>query len=230
MKRTKNIMKKTISLTAIAGLLLMGGFWFLEPTLITAADDDDIITVTQAVTSEISISNELDVTMNASIPGVTGNPIPGDYRTGTTTWTVITTNATGFILKLKAGAAPAMVLDGTYHFNDYSPAGAVPDYDWTLPAAGEAEFGFTVEAATLADNVAMFKDNGADTCGGAGAVQTVNKCWWNFTAIDQTVINRATETLSGGQAEVVKFATQSNAKFLKEGNYVATITATASEN
>ena len=175
----------------------------------------------------LSISSPVDVTMSATIPGVTGNP--GAPRTGSATWQVITDNTAGFILKLKASAAPAMVLDGTYHFNDYSPAGAVPDYDWAQPAASEAEFGFTVEAETIGDEVLAFRDAGAAPCG-AGALNTADKCWWNFTALDYTVINRATNTDSGGEDEVVKFQTESNAKFLKEGSYVATITATATEN
>jgi len=205
----------------------MGGYWFFEPTLITAADAPDVITVTQGVTQEITISHPADVTMSATIPGVTGNP--GAPRTGSTTWKVITTNATGFILKLKASAAPAMVLDGTYHFDDYSPAGAVPDYAWAQPGAAEAEFGFTVEAETIGDEVLAFRDAGAAPCG-AGALNTASTCWWNFTALDYTVINRATRTDSGGEDELVKFQTESNAKFLKEGNYVATITATATAN
>ena len=227
MKRIANIIQEIISLTAITGLLLMGGYWFLEPTLISAAADSDDITVTQGVTQEITISAPADVTMSATIPGVTGNP--GAPRTGSATWKVTTDNAAGFILALKASAAPAMVLDGTYHFDDYSPAGAVPDYDWAQPAASEAEFGFTVEAETIGDEVLAFRDAGAAPCG-AGALNTASKCWWNFTAIDYTVINRATNTDSTGEDELVRFQTESNAKFLKEGSYVATITATATEN
>jgi len=220
-------MKKIISLAIIFELLIMGGYWFFEPELIKAASVSDPITVTQGVTQEITITGPGPVTMSATIPGVTGNP--GAPRTGLATWNVKTTNATGFILKLKASAAPAMVLDGTYHFDDYSPAGAVPDYDWGQPAGGEAEFGFTVNADTIGDEVLAFRDAGAAPCG-AGALNTDNQCWWNFTALDYTVINRATSTDSGGEDEVVKFQTESNAKFLKEGSYVATITATATEN
>jgi len=45
-----------------------------------------------------------------------------------------------------------------------------------------------------------------------------------------TVINRSTATLVSGEAETVNFQTESNAKYLKEGSYTATITATATEN
>ena len=100
MQRTKNIIKKTISLTAISGVLLMGGYWALEPTLISAAAVSDPITVTQAVTQEITIDSPANVNMSASIPGVIGNP--GAPRTGSATWTVKTTNATGFYLGLKS--------------------------------------------------------------------------------------------------------------------------------
>ncbi len=215
---------------AVISFILMAIFFsYFEPMISSAASVNDSITVTQVVSSEIAISSPANVSMSSPIPGITGNP--GVPRTGSATWTVTTNNATGFILAMKAGAAPAMTLDATYHFDDYSPTTTgVPDYNWTSPAAAEAEFGYSVKAATAADAAQIFKDNGSSACNIAGSTQTSGKCWYNFTASDVTVVSRSTATLAAGEAEVVNFQTESNAKYLKEGNYVATITATATEN
>jgi hypothetical protein len=209
-------------------LVFCTAYTYFEPLAIRAASANNSITVTQAVSQEISIAPASNVTMSASIPGMTGNP--GSPRTGSATWLVKTTNSTGFIMAMKAGAAPAMSLDATYKFIDYTPAAtSTPDYNWTSPASGEAEFGYSVKAATAADATTLFKDNASNACNTSGG-QTVGKCWYNFTASDVNVINRSTNTTSSGEAEVVNFQTESNAKFLKEGDYTATITATVTEN
>jgi len=227
MQRFIIISKKDL-ITVLAFLLLAYPLYAcLEPLVIKAASASDFIVVTQAVSSEITISSPANVTMSAAIPGITGNP--GSPRTGSTTWTVKTNNTTGFALALKSSTNPSMQLDGTYNFSDYSPGtGGTPDYSWASPAASAAEFGYTVEPATTADTAALFRDSGV-ACN-TGALNTADKCWYNFTTSDVTVVNRSTETSSSGEAEVVKFQTESNAKYLKEGNYTATITATATEN
>lgn len=179
----------------------------------------------------ITISSPANVNMSAAINGITGNP--GSPRTGSATWTVATNNYTGFNMKLHASTDPAMQLDGSNQFADYTPAvGGTPDYDWSSPAASAAEFGFTVEPETDGDTVQLFLDNsGASPCNTAGGTQTDDKCWFDFNGLnDINVINRTIFTNSGGEDEVVKFQTESNAKYLKEGNYVATITATAVTN
>jgi len=228
MKYRKNFWITAFHDAAISFLLVTIFFSYFEPMISIAASANDSITVTQAVSSEISISSPADVTMSSAIPGMTGNL--GSPRTGSATWTVKTGNTTGFILALKASTAPAMRLDATYNFSDYSPAVAgTPDYNWISPAASEAEFGYTVEPATSADAAQIFKDNASNACN-SGSTQTPGKCWYNFTISDVTVINRSTATLASGEAETVNFQTESNAKYLKEGSYTATITATATEN
>lgn len=226
-------MKQVISMFAIVSLLAMGGYMFFEPTLTGAAGGpgvgpySDSIVTTQAVSSEISISAAADVTMSSSIPSITGNA--GAPRTGVTTWTVITGNTTGFTLTLNASTSPAMKLDGTYNFSDYSPtATSTPDYTWTSPASSQAEFGYTVEPATAADTIAKFKDNG--TICGTGSGNTADSCWYNASVTPETIINRSSDTLVTGEIETVKFRTESNAKYLREGAYVADITVTASQN
>lgn len=230
-------MKKTISVVAIISLLAMGGYMFFEPTLSSASGGpgvgpyDDLITVTQSVTSEISIDAPANVTMSGTIPSITGNP--GVPRTGSVTWKVITGNVEGFNLTLKASTSPAMRLDGSgdifTYFSNYTPvATSTPDFDWTSPATSQAEFGYTVEPATVADTVAKFRDDGS-ACG-TGALNTASKCWYLTTTGGEQIINRSSNTLEAGEDEVVRFNTESNAKLLKEGSYVAEITVTATQN
>ncbi len=184
----------------------------------------------QMLETYITISSPSDITLTPSIPGLTGNP--GAPASGDATWTVITDNAAGFNLKINATTDPALQLEAGEYFNDYVTANAgTPDYDWTTPAAGSAEFGFSVEAETAADTVQLFLDNGADTCDVSGGSQTNDKCWFGFTGpSDINVINRNSRTDSGGENEKIKFKAESNAKQLKSGDYVATITATAAAN
>jgi hypothetical protein len=179
----------------------------------------------------ISISSPADVTMSSDIPGVTGNL--GSPRTGSATWTVTTNNAAGFTLQLKSNDEPSMKLDVTYNFSDYTPAApGTPDYNWASPAASDAEFGFTVEPETAADTVQLFLNAAgpAAPCNSAGGINTADKCWYNMASANLEVIDRGTATDGGGEDEVVKFQTESNAKFLLEGNYTATIIATATTN
>jgi hypothetical protein len=172
----------------------------------------------------ISISSPSDTAMSPSIGGITGGT-----GAASTTWTVITDNSAGFTLSIKSTSSPSMILDGTYNFSDYSPAVAnVSDYNWDSPSASVAEFGYSVEPATVADTSTLFKDNGS-VCN-AGSLNTVDKCWLNVSTTDVTAINRSSRTGVDGENEKIKFQTQSNAKFLKEGNYGATIIVTAITN
>jgi len=134
-------------------------------------------------------------------------------------------------MKIKASQTNALYLDGTYYFTDYTPGTSnVPDYNWTSPASTAAEFGFTVEPATAADTVQLFLDNATNACN-TGSTNTANKCWLGFNSTtDINIINRTTATSGGGEAEVVKFQAESNAKYLKEGSYSATVTVTATMN
>lgn len=176
----------------------------------------------------ISISSPADVTMSAAIPGITGNP--GAPRTGSATWTVKTDNPAGFTLSLAATTSPAMQLDDTWNFSDYtSPTSTEPEYTWASPASSQAEFGYTVEPETAADTATLFKDDGAAACN-TGALNGTNTCWDAASTTAVTIVNRSTDTDPTGEDELVKFQTESSAKFLKEGNYTATITATAITN
>lgn len=221
---------RKISELFCASVLILGiGFFACEPYIIRAIDDTAVVSVT--ITEEIAITSPGDTTFSATIPGITGNP--GAPVTASLTWTVRTVNATGFAMTVKASQTNALVLntDADYYFTDYTPAGAVPDYNWGQPAATAAEMGFTVEPETAGDTVQAFLDNGSNACNEAAGSQTANKCWFGFNGTTPVnVINRSTNTDSTGEAEVIKFQAESNAKFLKEGQYDASITVTATMN
>jgi hypothetical protein len=210
-------------------IIILCIFVYFEPQITKGAVDSDSITVTQTVTEEISISVPGDVAMAPSIPGVTGNA--GVPSTGSATWTVITNCSAGFNLALKASTDPAMQLDGSNQFTDYSTAApSVPDYDWSSPAASAAEFGYTVEPETAADAAQIFKNNGVNTCNDAAGTQSDSHCWVDFTTLDVIAVDRGSATDSSGQDALVKFQAESNEKFLASGDYTATVTATATTN
>lgn len=213
-------LKKIITISLSAGLVLSMVYVIFEPTIINAVADTAVVTLT--VSEEVTISSPSDTSFSGSIPGVSGNP--GAPVTASLTWTVKTNNDTGFNLKLKSDQVNALYKDVTYYFSDHT---TTPSYGWTAPSLGNASFGFTVDATTDADVVAAFHDTGA-ACG-SGAND--GGCWSGFNSTtDIDVINRSTETTSSGEAEVINFQAESNAKLLEDGSYTATITATAALN
>ncbi|MBU3934650.1 hypothetical protein KKC00_01665, partial [Patescibacteria group bacterium] len=127
-------------------------------------------------------------------------------------------------LKIKASQANALFKDGTYYFSDHT---TTPSFGWTAAGSGEAVFGFSISSATAEDTVAAFMDTGA----ACGSGSNTGGCWSGFNSTtDIDVVDRSTETTSGGEAEVINFKAESNAKLLEDGSYVATITATAAVN
>lgn len=178
--------------------------------------------------SYISISVPDDLALSPDIPGITGGT-----ASGTITWTVISDNSAGFGMQIKAGSYTAMKLpsDPTYYFDDYSPNNldGLPDIDWSVDA-GDAEFGYTVEPETLDDTVALFKEFIAPRQCGGGTANLSDTCWFNLTTDYQQIINRSSRTDTDGEDENIKFKAQSAGKFLKEGEYQATVTVVAASN
>lgn len=165
----------------------------------------------------LSVSSPLDVVMNPAIGGITGGT-----GNGSGSWTVITDNPGGYSLSIKADSFPAL-RSGVNSFADYTP-GANPDFDWSV-ASADSEFGFTAESANL---VQKFKDNGA-TCN-AGAGDSVDKCWYNFSTSNEIIANSFFPSLAG-EATAVKFRAQSGVShFQIAGTYTAIITVTVLAN
>jgi len=217
--KQKEFLKQCISFSAFS-FIVFGAYLNFEPAVVGAATTaNDSITVTQAVTSDLTISAPDNVTMTGTIYGMTGGT--GD---GSATWNVKTSDTSGFGMSLKADAVNCL-RKSSESFADYSLA-TPHSYSWTAPAV--SAFGFTVEPETTGDTVAAFLDNGSTTCG-SGAVNGASTCWSGFNGTtDISIISRSTQTDAGGEDELVRFKSQLiTGNFLSEGNYVATITATA---
>ena len=217
----------TLIISLITSVLALSSYVVAEPQIIKAIEDQ--ITISQSVTAEISVTSPSNVTMSPAIPGMTGSG--GTPSTGSATWTVITSNNTGFSMTLKSSSSPSMSGESQGgSFADYTPATpTVPDYNWAI-AATAAEFGYSVEPATAAVTATIFLDNGSSACN-TGSSQTTGKCWLNASTTAVTIINRTSETSSGGEAEVVKFQVEQGASTFKiEDTYTATTTVTVTTN
>ncbi len=166
----------------------------------------------------LSVSSPPDVVMSPSIGGITGGT-----GNGSAVWTVTTDNSAGYIMSIKAASSPA-IQSGANSFADYTPAGS-PDFNWSV-AGSDSEFGFTAESPNL---VQKFKDNGAGSCN-SGANDTPDKCWYNFSLSNETIVN-SLSAYPSGDATTVKFRAQSGAShFQAAGIYAATITVTVLAN
>ena len=175
----------------------------------------------------ISITSPSDVNMSPDIGGVSGGT--GD---GSATWKVTTDSPAGYTLSIKAGASPALKCVsggcnvGVDSFADYT-VGSVPDYNWGIDNA-DSEFGFS--PYNSADQVQKFKNDSSDCNIEAGSVSD-GKCWYKFTASDETIAQSSLPNQPSGSDTVVNLKAASGSSHLQvEGTYQATITVTAIAN
>lgn len=162
----------------------------------------------------IAISSPSDVTMSDVNAGSTSD--------ASASWTVTTDNPGGYSLLVNASTDPAMI-SGANSITDYSPAGAVPDFSFTV-ASNAAAFGFTPEGDDVASN---FLDNGA-TCG-VGSTDTSDSCWDGFSTAYTTVATASSPNHnSSGTETTLKFRAEIGASSSQaSGTYTATVTVTA---
>jgi len=173
---------KAIATSLFVTLAAAFVFVVVEPALIAAVEDQ--FKVSQTVTAEIAFTTSAaDVTMNGSIPGITGGT-----AYGTTTVVVTTNNNSGYTMTITASSSPAMqgeAQGGT--IADYTPASAgVPDFTFSVPTG--SEFGYSVSASTTADLAQKFLDNGT-TCN-TGALDTSGNasCWTGLSTVATSTI------------------------------------------
>jgi hypothetical protein len=201
-------------------------FPLIEPSLIRAVEDQ--FTVKQTVTAEISFQTAAtDIIMSGSIAGITGGTSNGGTQVN-----VLTNNAAGYLMTIKASSSPAMQGDtqgGT--IPNYTPTDTdTPDFAFAV-GANTGEFAYTIEASTTADLFSKFLDDGA-ACG-TGAGDTELACWYNVTTTPYTVINRSTDTANSGSTSTVRFRVQITANpspAIPQDTYTATTTLTATTN
>lgn len=164
----------------------------------------------------ISISAGSDVALS-SISGLAG----GESK-ATTSWTVTTDNASGYILHIEATSTPALRGTGGASFADYTPTGAAPDFVFTV-GASEAEFGFSPEGSHI---VQRFKDNGSacDT----GSSDATDRCYDALSTTPTTIASSGSPNNPTGTPTTVRFAAGVGASKIQDsGAYVATIVVTA---
>ncbi len=149
------------------------------------------------------------------------NTTGGGIANGSTNVTVSTDDVSGYELYIKASSSPALVSGGN-SFADYTPAGASPDFTFSVPAAN-SEFGFSPEGA---DIVQKFRDNGS-VCN-AGSSDSVNNCWIGLSGVDQLIAKSTVGNHPNGTGTTLKFRVESGASHVQpSGVYTATTTVTA---
>ena len=227
---TKTTAKDTLIASLIRSITTFFVFAAFEPSILMSATASDQFTISTSVTSEISFSTTASDVNLAALPGITGG-----MSTGATQIVVLTNNAAGYSMTLKASSSPALQGDSQGgSVSDYTPTvGTVPDYGWSVPA-NTAEFGYTVSASTTTDLDQSFLDNGADTCNTGSADTTGSaSCWLNASTTDETIINRSSETSASGATTTIFFRLQIQSDpvpVIPEDTYTATTTLTATTN
>ncbi|MFC1789716.1 hypothetical protein ACFLYY_01930 [Patescibacteria group bacterium] len=219
-------MKKTISLTLAASIIICGGYMFFEPELAKSDTADTAISLT--VTGEINLNCSSTAALSPNIPGQSGGT-----ATGTFGCVVETSNSTGYNMTIEKDQKLQIADVADQRFDDYTTSSASADYDWGAVGGGNEEFGFAVNScASTTDIVATYKDNGADTCGGAGTQVNAWQCWTDIpTTTAVAVANRATATPSGGILTTFGLEAQAGASNnLNSGSYTCTTTVTAVTN
>ncbi len=224
---SKIIVKRVAVLTVISVFLLGTSYFLFSPVIIMAYSSTGTATPTLAVTAEVNVTSPGTVTLNNSIPGMTGNY--GAPASGTATFTVTSNSVTGFTMTLYASQANALAT-GSNYFSDYD-ATTTPDYSWASPSVGSATFGFAVGAsgADGVDAVQTFKNNGG-ACNISGGTNSASYCWRGFNSTTPiNAISRTTASGASGLSETVVFQAEfrgGTGYYLTSGTYTATITAT----
>ena len=182
--------------SASASYKLFAGFWQMQE-------------------SYISISAPADLALTP-IGGIAGGG-----SEGTLSWQVLTDNLAGYSLSIETASVPA--LTSAYDsFADYTPAGADPDYNFTVSPTASA-FGFSNEGADVSTR---FKNNG--TICNAGTNVTSGKCWDGLSTTPKTIAVRTTSNQPSGSTVTVRFRAETGASHIqKAGSYSAPITVTA---
>ncbi len=165
--------------------------------------------------SYIAITSPSDLALSA-IGGISG-----ESSEGTLVWQVTTDNSAGYSMNIKVTTTPALT-SATDSFEDYVPAGADPDYDFSIISTISA-FGFSPEGV---DTSTRFKDNGSACNTGTGETQA--KCWDGLSTSSQTIFQRTTSNHQTGSTATVRFRAASGADHIQiSGSYSAPIIVTA---
>ena len=221
---------KRVAILSFASIFFIGLSYFVFLPVIIKAANTGTAVPTLSVTAEVNITSPGTITLQNSIPGMTGNY--GNPATGTATFTVTSNSVTGFTLTLSSGTDSNVLATGSYHFSDYAASGT-PSYAWSSPAVGSSSFGFAIGASGTngVDAAQAFKNNGG-ACNISGGTNSASFCWRGFQGTNVSpvqVINRTTASGVNGISESVVFKAEyrgGTGYYLTSGVYTATITAT----
>lgn len=195
-----------------------------EPQITHGQADTSSFTVRQTITAESSfLVPPSNVIMDGTINGITGG-----QATGTTQFTVITNNASGYRVDISFednGTGNAMLGDvsGNTSLRDYDGDVAGQPSRGYVASTTAAQFAYTVTSSSTADTDQSFFHDGA-TCD-AGGAQTLT-CWKAPAITDFTIVQRGSSALTGATSTVLFNVTipSSPSAVLEAETYTATAT------
>lgn len=204
------------SIFAVFSILLFFSFFISKlNSVIAQTSDADSVVVTLDVTAGIAIDSPSDVSMSRPLSMTNMTAI------GTSTWNVVTNNAAGYNLTVKAGTSPAMQQTATTTIADYNTGTTTL---WSV-SAGTAKFGFSAFGPDTSDAT---WGTGELCSGGADHNPSSSLKYLGFTTTSSPAIaTRSSATNFAGSATTVCFAVEQNSFYIPSGQYKATITATA---
>lgn len=207
----KHVLKVSV-LSLAAFIVLASSYSFFEPVILSAATDTTVVTLN--VASQISITSGGNITMSNTL-GVATN-----VAVGTSTWTVITNDGSGYTLGLSASTNPAMK-SGSNSVADYATTS--PLATWSV-SSGNAKFGFSVFGTDV--NTAIW-GTGSFCNGAATSTPSATLKYDGFYTAATTTASRAAVTPNTGVVTTTCYAVEQNNTFIPAGVYTATITGTA---
>lgn len=208
------LLKNLLTSVTVVAVLLFFIFPAIEPGL-AAADNPQNITITQAVTPELSLTVGSATINLAAIAGLTG----GTSR-GSTYINVVTNNAAGYKIDLTNNNVGRMAgaSEGGYILA-YTPAAYLVPEAWSV-AANTGEFGYSIYADSTEVESGSIWNGLAD-----------GSKYYNATDTTITIIKRTSETTIGGASSTINFQTELKANpnpAIPEDTYSSVVTLTAS--
>ena len=198
------------ALTASATIvsLVFMGFFFAEPSIThgQAGPGPFEFTIQQTITGEASfLVAPSDVTTSGAINGLTGG-----NASGTTDFSVISNNATGYIVRISFfdnGTDNAMLGDVTAAdaLRDYVASTTEPGFGYTASTA--AQFAYTVSSDTVSDTDDSFLNSGGlcnQAAGSGNGTAKAAKCWMSPTVAAFDIVNRDVPA-PGGATSTIEF-------------------------
>lgn len=206
------ILKKALGISFLV-LFLFVQFYSLAEYAFAVTDT---VVVTLDVDSGISISDGAAVTMAPHIS------VSANGSIGSSTWTVVTNNATGYTLSVNDSTDPALQ-SGANSFANYTEAVVGTPEAWSVPS-GNKEFGYSA----FGTDTPTGTWGTAASCGAAG-VPSATQLYVGFapTPTQKIIATRATVTPFAGIPTTICFAAEQDGIFAASGTYTATITGTA---